>query len=399
MKLRHRVTALLAGFTAVAAGFVSAGAGGAAAAAPDQAQRQVTVMTQNLYLGANLTPLFTPGVDFSAAAVGILQHVAQVDFPARAAKIAEEIDAQDPDLVGLQEVARWQLGPDCTHLGDYVDYLTELLAALEARGLHYAAVSADSNFHAVVPLAISQTIGCAAFTDRDVILARTDLRVSRMQLSNPQSGEFGDYSPLVAGVPNEMPVTITIPGLGSQTVSVTRGWTSIDVMVRGKIFRFVDTHLEAYGPPSAPALFRNIQAHLLATNVIATSPYPVVAVGDYNSHAAPDVDSTGAYGILTTGAGMTDAWLGAGREGDAGYTSGQTDDLNVVPSRIDHRIDLVLLRGAVRAVPDSGVVVGDAPGATGVAAHAAMAWSATTGQWLWPSDHAGVVVTVDVAKP
>ena len=31
-------------------------------------------MTQNLYLGANLTPLFTPGVDFVTAAAAVLSH-------------------------------------------------------------------------------------------------------------------------------------------------------------------------------------------------------------------------------------------------------------------------------------------------------------------------------------
>ena len=45
--------------------------------------------TQNLYLGANLTPLFTPGVNFATAAAAVLSHVKQADFPARAAKIAD----------------------------------------------------------------------------------------------------------------------------------------------------------------------------------------------------------------------------------------------------------------------------------------------------------------------
>lgn len=390
-----------AGAVLAVAAITAAGPGIARASAPAQAQRQVTVMTQNLYLGANLTPLFAPGADFTAAAAAVISHVKQVDFPARAARIGEEIAANHPDLIGLQEVALWQLGPDCQHLGNYVDYQQILLAALAKDGLSYRVVSSDLNFHLAVPLSgVLPGVGCAAFADHDVILARGDLPVSRLKLSNPQSAEFGSYPALVPGVPNEMPVTVNVPGIGPQTVSIDRGWASIDVEVRGKSFRFVDSHLEAYGPAGNPALFRNVQAALLVQHVIAPSPLPVIAVGDYNSNAAPVPDMTGAYGTLTS-SGLTDGWPLASRADDPGYTSGQSDDLNNIPSQIDHRIDLVLFTsGPIHAVAGSGVTVGNAPPtATIDQAHAVMAYSAATGQWLWPSDHAGVVVALDLAKP
>jgi endonuclease/exonuclease/phosphatase family metal-dependent hydrolase len=398
-RLRYR----LLGAGAVLAAVAIAGAAPevAQASAPASAQRQVTVMTQNLYLGADLTPLFTPGVNFATAAATVLSHVKHVDFPARAAKIAEEIAAYHPDLIGLQEVALWQVGPDCQHLGSYADYQQTLLGALARDGLSYRVASADLNFHLAVPLAgVVPGVGCAAFADHDVILARGDLPVSQLELSHPQSAEFGSYPPLVPGVPNEMPVTVNVPGLGTQTVIIERGWTSVDVKVRGKSFRFLDSHLEAYGPAANPALFRNIQAALLVQHVITPSPLPVIAVGDYNSNAAPVPDLAGAYGILT-GGGLTDAWPLARHDGDPGYTSGQSDDLNNIPSRIDHRIDLVLFTGGpVHAVPHSGVTVGNAlPTATIEQAHAVMAYSAATGQWLWPSDHAGVIATLHLAKP
>ncbi len=394
-----RMRLLAAGVVLSGAAAVTAVPGVAQASPPAQAERRVTVMTQNLYLGADLTPLFTPGVDFVKAAAAVLAHVAQVDFPARAAKIADEVGAHRPDLIGLQEVALWQVGADCAHLGTYVDYEQSLLGALAADGLAYRVASADLNFHATVPLAGVPGIGCAAFSDRDVILARADLPVSQLILSNPQSAEFGSYPPLVPGVPNELPVSLNIPGVGQETVPIERGWTSIDVKVRGKTFRFVDTHLEAYGPAANPALFRDIQATLLVQHVIAASPLPVIAVGDYNSNAAPVPDATGAYGILTSV--LTDAWPLVANDGDPGYTSGQSDDLTNIPSRIDHRIDLVLFSdGPVHAVADSGTTVGNAPAdATIDQVHAVMAYSARTGQWLWPSDHAGVVATLDVAKP
>lgn len=393
---RKRLSALVAGVALSCGSLAAAGWGTAYASPPAQAQRQVTVMTQNLYLGANLTPLFAPG-DFVAKATAILAHVQQVDFPARAAKIAEEVGAHNPDLIGLQEVARWQTGADCTHLSDYSNYQQSLLDALDARGLHYRVASSDQNFSLAVPIPGQ---GCASFSDSDVILARSDLPVSQMQLSNPQSAEYGSYPALVSGLPNQMPVSVTISPGQTYNLSIDRGWASVDVKVRGKSFRFVDTHLEAYGPTGNPGLFRDIQANLLAQNVIDTSPLPVVAVGDYNSNAAPTPDMSGAYGILLN-AGLTDSWPLVAPEGDQGYTSGQTDDLNVVPSRIDHRIDLVMFSdGPVHAVPDTGFTVGNAPAtATLAQEHAVMAYSGATGQWLWPSDHAGVVATLDIAKP
>ncbi len=384
-----------------AAVVVASGPGAAQASPPVRAERQVTVMTQNLYLGANLTPLFTPGVDFAKAAAAILNHVQQVDFPARAGKIADEVRAHRPDLIGLQEVALWQLGRDCAHLGTYVDYQQTLLRALAREHLSYRVASSDLNFHTTVPITgVRPDVGCAAFADHDVILARADLPVSQLKLTNPRAAEFGSYPRLVAAVPNEMPVTLDVPGLGSQTVSIERGWASVDAKVRGKSFRFVDSHLEAYGPAADPALFRNIQASLLVQHVIATSPLPVIAVGDYNSNAAPVPDLTGAYGILT-GAGLTDAWPLVRHDDDAGYTSGQTDDLTNIPSRIDHRIDLVLFTsGPIHAVRGSGFTVGNAAASASVEqVHAVMAYSAATGQWLWPSDHAGVVATLHLARP
>src|SRR5262245_66367975 len=72
---------------------------------PFAGDRQVTVMTQNLYLGTDLNPIFgAPSLPalFAAVGAGWLQVQAN-DFPARAQVIADQIAAAQPDLVGLQE--------------------------------------------------------------------------------------------------------------------------------------------------------------------------------------------------------------------------------------------------------------------------------------------------------
>jgi endonuclease/exonuclease/phosphatase family metal-dependent hydrolase len=342
---------------------VSTAAASSAAASP-YGHRRVDVASYNLYLGANLQPLFAATPETVAGlAQTVWDHVEQVDFRVRARAIAKLIDRSDTDVVGLQEVALWERGTSPTTLQPVHDFQQILLDALAARGERYRVAAVTRNFQSPpVPLASG---GLARFTDRDVILVRSG-RPATVKVSNPQAALFAARiqlpNPLLAGAP------------------IVRGWTSVDVKVRGKSFRFVDTHLEAFD-----AGVRNLQAQELA-GILAGSPLPVVLVGDLNSR--PD-DSAGAYGILTGALHLTDAWVRV--HGPAGgFTSGQTDDLNLPESRLTHRIDYVLYQpDGIRAT--RAAVLGEEqrdrtrplPGAP---------------FGLWPSDHAGVAATLKLGR-
>jgi hypothetical protein len=63
--------------------------------------------------------------------------------------------------------------------------------------------------------------------------------------------------------------------------------------------------------------------------------HPVVLVGDLNSR--PD-DTAGVYGTFTA-AGYADSWTVV-HGPNGGFTSGQSELLDNVPSLLDHRIDL-----------------------------------------------------------
>ncbi len=67
----------------------------------------VTVMTQNLYFGADLTPVVqaTSGTAFLAAVAAAYDQGVVSDWTGRAMQWAKEIAAAKPDLVGLQEAA------------------------------------------------------------------------------------------------------------------------------------------------------------------------------------------------------------------------------------------------------------------------------------------------------
>src|SRR5262249_35293714 len=94
---------------------------------------QITVMTRNLYLGTDLTPIFTaPNAPAMFAAVASRWAQTQAnDFPARAQALADEIAASEPDLVGLQEAMLFRtdvppdgpVSPAGTVAYDFVDLL------------------------------------------------------------------------------------------------------------------------------------------------------------------------------------------------------------------------------------------------------------------------------------
>lgn len=333
----------------------------------DRSQRELTVATYNVYLGADLTPLFaaqTPAA-FVAAAATVYAQMEYTDFPRRAEAIADQIAEHSPDVVGLQEVALWQTGPLGGALETRFDFLPILLDALARRGLGYRAVAVNTNFGTPQPVPISATRQ-ASFVDRDVILVRSDLPASRLKASNPRSELFS--------------ATLTLPS-AIGPIAVPRGWSSVDLKVRGTRVRVANTHLEAFGGPTV----REPQGRELIA-ALSDSPYPVIVLGDLNTCPQDTdpctLDST--YEDLT-GAGYVDAW--AERHGIAGgWTSGQSASLDG-PDTISRRIDYVLHRGPGLRAAHVEVIGEEEADRTGGSPS------------LWPSDHAGVVATVELPNP
>jgi endonuclease/exonuclease/phosphatase family metal-dependent hydrolase len=342
---------------------LTAAPAGAQEAAPPIAERRFTAMTYNLYLGADLAPIFVapPGPPLVIAAGQVFAQMVQTNFPQRAEVIAREVVEESPAVVGLQEVALWEtaLLSSNPQFQTFQDFRAILLAELEERGGHYEPVATNVNFSGALPISATTL---ARLTMRDVILVRSDLLTSELKVSNPTSQNF------------QARLTLTI---GGNPIQVLRGWSSVDVKVQGKFYRFVNTHLEAFS-----AVIRNLQAQELVA-WMAESPLPVVLAGDLNSLPT---DLTGAYGIML-GAGFVDAWvetMGA----VPGFTAGQAADLLNLPSRLDHTVDYVMHNEDpfVDGVAGSGDIVGEE-------------LSDRTPSGLWPSDHAGVSVTLHIAMP
>jgi endonuclease/exonuclease/phosphatase family metal-dependent hydrolase len=323
-------------------------------------KRVMTVMTQNLYLGASLDPALaaTTQLEFLGAVAAIYGTVQFTNFDARAGAIADTIDMHRPDIIGLQEVSTWtSVGPGAPPTQDFLDILQSKLAA---RGLNYVAV-AESNNAQIGP--VPQVFICDIFlqcfvtlTDRDVILVNADN--ADLVVTFSASGRYAAQR-LVA----------TPVGL----LSFDRGWTYIDGTFEDEKFRFVNTHLETAA--AAPIQEAQAQEFLMGP---ANTGGAVIAVGDFNS--AADGSTTTTYDDLTNDF-FKDAW--ARNSGDPGFTCCQNQTLTNFPSALASRIDLILTMGDAHHARRVEIV-GDVPFFQGLTPP------------FWPSDHAGVIAEIRV---
>ncbi len=311
----------------------------------------LTVATYNLYLGADLSRLFGVGdaEGLVRAAAEVRAELAATRFEERAGALAAVLSRTAPDLVGLQEVARWTSSPvaEDGSLGPtdvLADFLPTLLAALAARGLRY-------DVHATAPafggglLVDGRWMGLEG-ADVTLVRAEADLRVLA-----ESTGEYAARHDVDTGLPG-----VSFP--------VARGWGRLDVEVAGRRLAFVNTHLEAWN-----AGVRDAQREELLA-AVGDPGFPVVVVGDFN--AAPrEVGMPAPY---------LDAWTAAGGDPDGGFTCGQAGHLGNGASGLRERIDYVWVRGLRVA---GCRVVGD------------RAEDRTDEHGLWPSDHAAVVAELE----
>lgn len=338
---------------------------GGGQAALTEGANAISVLTRNLYLGADLGPIGAAAqnqVPFVAAQVWA--KVQATDFPTRAQALADEIAETRPQLIGLQEVTTWRtqtpsdivfgvLTPNATTV--VYDFLAILLDALGERGLDYRVAALSPTSDLEVP--IYTGVGTIPFSDgrwgdADAVLVRSDVEVLQSFVYQyAATGEMGRIN----------------------------GWCAARVRVGRTELTFVNTHLMGAESPDIQVA----QATELIEWVSA-QPVPAIVVGDFNSAAnpgAPDEGKTDTYGMLLA-AGFTDVW-DRGHRPEAGLTCCHQEMLDNPTPTFDYRGDLVLLdQGLNRMV---GATQAQVVGAD-------LAVRAAYG--LWPSDHAGVAAVL-----
>jgi endonuclease/exonuclease/phosphatase family metal-dependent hydrolase len=319
----------------------------------DSDKRVVKVMTQNMDAGTDLLFFFAISDPILATQLTYDELLA-TDFLGRAGLLADQIVIQQPYLISLQEVTLWQTISATGETGVLADQLDLLVEALAARHQHYKVVASQDLTDIAGPLGDGSYL---RFLDRNVILARTDLKQSELALSNVRSGIYQATIAPVPGFPEEI-----------------NGWLSVDAKIRGKSLRFFGTHLET--PLSENDSTQVLQAQELI-EIMGQSKLPVILAGDFNSDASglgigPDQTPTAA---MIVEAGYADTWQTLYPEEPGLTWPLYLEDIYAGPSYPFERIDFIFARNL--KILDVAVVGNNMP---------------------FPSDHAGVVATLQIEK-
>ena len=321
----------------------------------------LTVITYNVYVGSSAEPLL--GVEnllqVPTEVANMYNNVIASDFPGRAVAIAKSIKASQPHVIGLQEISLIrQQSPGDRIAGGTVpaeevvmDFLQILMDALQAEGLNYQVAAQVENIDVEMPMFTDTGIVDIRLTDYDVILARSDVDISRP-----------------TGINYTNSLTIEMLAL-----EINRGYAAVDATIDGVTYRVVNTHLEAYVKE-----YRVAQTQELV-DVLSDETLPIILLGDFNT-AAPDGT---AYQILQS-AGYVDVWQMA--SDGTGNTCCQDNDILNEVSDLVKRVDLIFVRSP--ELPDSIAThtVGDTT-------------SDRLASGLWPSDHAGVIAHLTFPNP
>lgn len=308
----------------------------------------LSVMTWNIYLGADLTPLFTANPkdlnQIKQRVTEVFRQFLATNFLKRAKAIAHQIVLEKPDVIGLQEAVLVELLPTQYLPSVVYNFVDILLDELADKGMHYNIASQHRATPVQLPSSTGNTI---SFTDRDVILVRK----GNVNVINSENGDFVNNT--------------TNPLTGSP---ILRGWSAIDACVGRKKFKIVNTHLEPVDGKIQEAQGDELLAKFAQTE------FPLIFIGDFNSDANPNSGGTATYGNIIAN-GFQDTWLISTNVD--GATAHQDADLLDVVSSLNERIDFILIKNMSNWIVKDALVGEDQ--------------SDRTNTRLWPSDHAGVI--------
>lgn len=305
-------------------------------------KEKIKIMTWNIYLGASLAPLNnTTKEEVPMAVTQIYDQVIQTDFNERAKSIANTIKKEEPEFIGLQEVAEWTVKSVASKCS--MNFLTILLRELCKEDLHYGVLAINKNFSWSLPDSTGKII---SLINRDVILFRNDLPVD---ITNIQEKNYKDN---------------LVIQIGGEPFTLLRGYSSADIRLCNNKFRFVNTRLEASEDAD---VIRLKQSQQLIGEIGGTS-LPIFLSGSFSI-----LPSEPIYDLYID-AGFKDSWKIAGQ--GPGYTAFQASNLLNPISMLSERFEYIFFRDD--SIVKDIITVGDQQ-------------KDRTPSGLWPSDHAGIV--------
>ena len=245
---------------------------------PANATSEITVMTRNIYLGADVGKALALIPDLPAAAQYMWDQMRKTDFESRSKLLAGEINQYKPDVIGIQEATIWRcqknLWSKATTIYDFVEILLKQLSGeYEVAALNSATAYNPGFSISPIPYLtkvidpgvfqriFSQDSAFCGFETGDTLLVKKQLQSEVINLGNTE------YEASYSIVPTLM--------------TIYRGYTWADIKINGTPTRFITTHLESLWdenkiPNSA------IQARQLIADTSNTK-MPLIIMGDFNS--------------------------------------------------------------------------------------------------------------------
>jgi endonuclease/exonuclease/phosphatase family metal-dependent hydrolase len=384
---------------------------------PVQATQQpLTVMSRNLYLGADVGVAMELIPDFSAAAQFMWSQVSATDFSKRAPLLAQEVISQNADVVGLQEATHWYCKKNLLSKKVIVfDFTEQFLEATRKLGHEYVLASKDgvdafnigysipaipyltmvTDPETFQPMFGSDRAACG-FEIGDALVVKKEIASKIIQVGN------SEYQTSYSIIPKIM--------------TIYRGYTWADIDYYGSKVRIVSTHLESlWDSNKVPNAV--LQAKQL-TKDLSSTKMPIIVIGDFNSDprdprpnsesnpgGQPEaskacraqvekpslntaIDTCNAYWLMRN-SGFID--VGPDAQNVENFTWGMNALLTGPDEKrfkaaikmgnaygFTDRLDYIFLKNGAKVV--SSKIIGNTPPKSG----------------LWPSDHASVVAQVSL---
>ena len=242
------------------------------------AEPTFTVMSRNIYLGADVGVALELIPDMPAAAQFMWDQVNKNDFSKRSVALAAEIQSYKPDVIGLQEATIWYCKKNVwSKKVEVFNFTDQLLQALDG---DYVLASKDGKTafnpgYSINPIpfltmvkdperfqkVFGQDKAACGFQIGDALAIKKELAGQVVRVGNT---EYEDSYSIV-------PTLMTI----------YRGYTWADINIANIPVRFITTHLESiWDENKVPNAAK--QATQLIKDVKETN-MPLVIIGDFNS--------------------------------------------------------------------------------------------------------------------
>jgi endonuclease/exonuclease/phosphatase family metal-dependent hydrolase len=238
----------------------------------------IKVMSRNLYLGADVGVALAKIPNMPAAAQFMWEQVQKTDFSKRKKILAAEIQAESPDVIGIQEATIWYCKAHFwSSKTEVFNFTKELLSELDGDYIiaEKDGVEANNPGFSIGPIPLltkvtdakafqplfGQNDADCGFQIGDALLIKKSLKQYVNQVGN------SEYEAVYKVVPTLM--------------EIYRGYTWADITMQGANVRFVTTHLESLWDENKIPKAAD-QARQLAKDLSSTKS-PIVVIGDFNS--------------------------------------------------------------------------------------------------------------------